>query len=80
MLYHCMLGVGVQMLAWASKSVAVLADPYYPKTGCYRFFFVLHMEVIHILAFTTNISEYGGVWTLGTYAKGKSLFFTSKKR
>ena len=39
MLYHCMLGVGVQMLAWASKSVAALADPYYPKTRCSGLFF-----------------------------------------
>ena len=27
---------------------------------------VLHLEVIHILACTTNISEYDGVWTLDT--------------
>ena len=74
-----MLGVGVQMLAWASKSVATLADPYYLKTGCYRLFFgTAHGS--HTYTGTTNISEYDGVWTLGTYTKGKSLFFTSKKR
>lgn len=41
MLYHCMLDMGVVivMLAWASKSVAALADPYHPKTRCYRHLF-----------------------------------------
>ena len=55
-----MLGVGVQMLAWASKSVAALVDPYYPKTGCYRLFFgTAHGSHTRVQLISVNMMGFG---------------------
>ena len=47
MLYHCMLCVGVQMLAWASKSVAALTDPSTQIRDVIGFFCTAHANNVY---------------------------------
>ena len=61
MLCQCMLGVGVQMLAWLAKALPLWQIPTTVKRDAIGIFLVLRMQIIHILACATNVSEYEGV-------------------